>query len=41
MKIQYKKKRLKYYSIFGIIWLILGIAAVTFESGTILITGIY
>src|SRR5690606_37323439 len=35
MKIQYKKKRLKYYSIFGIIWLILGIAAVTFESGTI------
>ena len=35
MKIRYKKKRLNYYLIFGILWLILGTASVTFESGTI------
>ncbi|MBU3821081.1 hypothetical protein KO566_03335 [Flavobacteriaceae bacterium XHP0103] len=35
MKVRYKKKRLNYYLIFGILWLILGAASVTFESGTV------
>lgn len=32
MKIRYKKKRLKHYLIFGIIWLALGTIAVIFNS---------
>jgi hypothetical protein len=32
MKIRFTKKRLKYYLIFGIIWLVLGTAAVIFNS---------
>lgn len=35
MKIRYKRKRLKYYLIFGIAWLVFGIAAVTFNPDTI------
>lgn len=32
MKIRFKKKRLKYYLIFGILWLVLGTIAVIFNS---------
>lgn len=32
MKIRYKKKRLKHYLIFGIIWLVFGTIAVIFNS---------
>ncbi|MGE5943961.1 MAG: hypothetical protein ACM31G_06440 [Flavobacteriales bacterium] len=35
MKIRFKKKRLKYNLIFGILWLILGTTSVTFESGNV------
>ncbi|MDZ4127680.1 MAG: hypothetical protein U1E02_26455 [Hydrogenophaga sp.] len=31
MKIRFKKKRLKYYLIFGILWLVLGTTAVIFN----------
>ena len=32
MKIRFKKKRLKYYLIFGILWLVLGTTAVIFNT---------
>lgn len=35
MKIRFTKKRLKHYLIFGIIWLVLGITAVIFNSDNI------
>ena len=35
MKIRFTKKRLKHYLIFGIIWLVLGITAVIFNSDNV------
>jgi len=33
MKIRFTKKQFNYYLVFGILWLILGISLLTFESG--------
>ncbi|WP_235841756.1 hypothetical protein [Confluentibacter sediminis] len=35
MKIRYTKKRLRYYLIFGILWMVLGSSAIIFESGNV------
>lgn len=35
MKIRFKKKRLKFNLVFGILWLVLDTASVTFESGNV------
>ncbi|MFD0837375.1 hypothetical protein ACFQ0I_16470 [Mariniflexile aquimaris] len=35
MKIRFTKKRLKYYLIFGILWLVLGTTAIIFDSNNI------